>query len=237
MGNNNDEYNFDAAFHYKAYRPPLHTIILDRCIGNQIFESALDVGCGVGNSTIALTKFCDQVVGYDPSESMIQQAQKHEMVKYVSNLEKLNPGYSLVCFFGCLFYIDSEMLEFYSDHLTPGGNILCCDFEIIYNPVLDDMGISVSRLDYDHAKNLDAYDTNQTILIVSEQFEVEFTCQNHELVHLLLSETNIKEELSKKFDSVNVYQPLLDALGRIYPTNQVKLNAGMYYSYYRKTIH
>ena len=89
MGKNNLEYNFDTAFHYKAYRPPLHTIILDNCIGNLLFEKALDVGCGLGHSSIALTNFCDKVIGYDPSEPMIQQAKKHERVNYLSNLKYL----------------------------------------------------------------------------------------------------------------------------------------------------
>lgn len=42
----------------------------------------LDVGCGTGNSCIALTKYGKSVTGYDPSESMLKQSQKHPIVNY-----------------------------------------------------------------------------------------------------------------------------------------------------------
>jgi|TARA_B110000263_G_scaffold28614_1_gene21754 SAM-dependent methyltransferase len=234
MGKNNLEYNFDTAFHYKAYRPPLHTIILDNCIGNLLFEKALDVGCGLGHSSIALTNFCDKVIGYDPSEPMIQQAKKHERVNYLSNLKYLKDKYNLLCFFGSLFYIDKEMLEFYFDYLVPDGNILCCDFEVNYESVIEDLKISESKLNYDHTKNLDAYNNEQNILIKSEQFEVEFDCQNYELVHLLLTEKNIKDELLRKFYSKNFYQQILNKFEKIYPSNKVTLKTKMFYSYYKK---
>ena len=64
-----NEYNDDLAFHYKSYRPPLHEFLLNRIFKNQKFKTALDVGCGTGNSSIALTRYCESITGYDQSKS------------------------------------------------------------------------------------------------------------------------------------------------------------------------
>lgn len=230
-----ETYNFDSAFHYKAYRPPLHNAILDRCLNNQKFKTALDVGCGVGNSSVALTRFCDLVVGFDPSESMIQQAQSHQKVRYSSQLKDLTSNYDLLVFFGSLFYVEEESIGFFVDNLSPQGFALCCDFEIIFDTVLDDLGIRVGNIAYDHAKNLNAYDLRQIKHVNSERFETDFECQNKELAHLVVSEANIKNELSKKFDSKNLYNSLMEEFELLYPSNTIKLKAKMYYSYYRKS--
>ena len=77
MGEKKSEYTTDIATHYKSFRPPLHEILLKRSLKNQRFESALDIGCGTGNSTIALAKYCASVTGYDPNKSMIQYSESH----------------------------------------------------------------------------------------------------------------------------------------------------------------
>ena len=71
MGEKKSEYTADIATHYKSFRPPLHEILLKRSFKNQRFESALDIGCGTGNSTIALAKYCASVTGYDPNKSRL----------------------------------------------------------------------------------------------------------------------------------------------------------------------
>ena len=77
-----DKYNDDSAFHYKSYRPPLHETLLSQILKDQKFKNVLDVGCGTGNSCIALTKYGKSVTGYDPSGSMLKQSQKHPIVNY-----------------------------------------------------------------------------------------------------------------------------------------------------------
>jgi methylase of polypeptide subunit release factors len=63
-----------TAFHYNAFRPPLHGSILRQCLGQDSFSKVLDIGCGAGHSTVALAEFCQKAVGFDVSQSTLQQA-------------------------------------------------------------------------------------------------------------------------------------------------------------------
>lgn len=47
-----------------------------------IYKAALDVGCGTGQSTVALADWSDKVVGIDNSESMLDNAVTHPKVIY-----------------------------------------------------------------------------------------------------------------------------------------------------------
>ena len=89
MTNTIIEYNDDSASHYKSYRPPLHETLLSQMLKDRKFKNVLDVGCGTGNSSIALTKYGESVTGYDPSGSMLQQSQKHPKVNYTKKLNLL----------------------------------------------------------------------------------------------------------------------------------------------------
>ena len=73
-----EEYDIVDAFNYNTYRPPLHRPILSQCLKNHRFNLALDVGCGVGNSSLGLTHFCKRVIGYDISKAMLKKAIKHK---------------------------------------------------------------------------------------------------------------------------------------------------------------
>ncbi len=60
-----DIYDDQIARHYAAYRPPLHQLIINEALENQLFEVGLDIGCGTGCSAIALADRCRQVFGVD----------------------------------------------------------------------------------------------------------------------------------------------------------------------------
>ena len=75
-----------VAARYAAHRPggqdsllallPLH-------LGGYLpVDRALDVGCGTGNSTVALLPFAREVIGLDPSSFMLAQARRVEGVSY-----------------------------------------------------------------------------------------------------------------------------------------------------------
>ena len=58
------EYDNITALHYAAYRPSLHAKILKaRFDYSKKFELGLDVGCGTGQSSIALANYCKSVIG------------------------------------------------------------------------------------------------------------------------------------------------------------------------------
>ena len=62
------EYDQITAFHYAAYRPLLHSKILNEYFDENGKQNiGLDIGCGTGHSSVALAKYCHKVFGIDPS--------------------------------------------------------------------------------------------------------------------------------------------------------------------------
>lgn len=228
-----DEYDYNNAFHYKSYRPPLHELILRKVLKNQKFENVLDIGCGIGSSSIALTNFSESVTGYDPSKSMIHKAQKHPKINYTNDLNQLLHSYSLIVFFGSLVYINDIFFNLYQNKLSKGGFMLCCDFQILYEPIFSKLGLSLTKIEYDHYKNLDSYNTRSLELIKREKFETEFSCEKNELIHLLFSESHVKKALIMKYQISNILKNLKEELITHYPEKGIKIKANLFYSYYR----
>ena len=102
------KYELNIAQHYAAYRPSLHKLILDKALESQKFERGLDVGCGTGQSAIALKHFCSEVMGIDPSEQMISKAIQTKGIQYKSydlfDLTEDHSPFDIITFAGSLFY-------------------------------------------------------------------------------------------------------------------------------------
>lgn len=77
----------DEAKRYSLYRPYIHPqviqIIKSKLTLRKPVGDVLDVGCGTGQSAIALTEVAERITGIDISEDMISQAQRHEKVRYL----------------------------------------------------------------------------------------------------------------------------------------------------------
>ena len=73
---------------YARYRPFFHPEVVERVASTLSIDDkvgrALDVGCGAGLSTIALTEIAKWVVGVDSSSSMIRSAIEYDGVTYCS---------------------------------------------------------------------------------------------------------------------------------------------------------
>jgi len=50
---------------------------------HEFFRVGLDAGCGTGHSAVALAKYCERVFGLDPSQSMLDVAQRHPKIAYL----------------------------------------------------------------------------------------------------------------------------------------------------------
>lgn len=221
-------YTKNEADHYQSYRPPLHQELLEHCLKSTHFETALDVGCGVGTSTLALTSFCKQVTGYDPSVEMIQKASEHPAIKYYSDLNRLSNRYDLVVFFGSLSYVKAEQLAFFTQKQRQNDVLLCCDFKVNYSPILKALGVSIGPSKYDHAKNLSSYGDTPYHLLRSEHLETCFTCDRNEVAHLLLSEYAIKQTLANKAERLN------QELSNVFEDPRLSLEATLFYSIYER---
>lgn len=77
--------NVDSEFalKYLRARPKYHEKAFSFMHDFSHFESILDLCCGVGDSTLALSRFGKQVIGYDASSQMIEHAHPHEKISYV----------------------------------------------------------------------------------------------------------------------------------------------------------
>ena len=92
----------------------MHLPILQKCIKNEHYALSLDIGCGTGQSALALTNFCDKVVTIDPSESMLKNAIPHDHIAYQhcngQDLEFEAKTFDCITFAGSLYYAKSQHL-------------------------------------------------------------------------------------------------------------------------------
>jgi SAM-dependent methyltransferase len=77
-----------AAERYAKSRPFFHPLVVERIrkfLGpEQAVPVALDVACGTGQSTLALTELAESVIATDISPEMLTQAPVHERIRYAA---------------------------------------------------------------------------------------------------------------------------------------------------------
>ncbi|MDA9763886.1 class I SAM-dependent methyltransferase [Opitutales bacterium] len=160
-----EEYNEAVAEHYAAFRPPLHLLILKKLFKpGERLQSGLDIGCGTGYSAIALSDYCDQVIGIDPSKSMIQQAVEHPSIEYIHGKEDqlvdlASESIDIVTFAGSLLY--AKNLKLYQNLLRilkPKGAVVVYDFEILLDSALKLLGLQLNSIESDYKFIVDLSD-------------------------------------------------------------------------------
>lgn len=76
-----------VAERYAQYRPYFHPLVIEKITAylnvQKPLAFALDVGCGSGQSTIALKEIADLVVGADISAEMLDFAEKNSGIQYI----------------------------------------------------------------------------------------------------------------------------------------------------------
>jgi ubiquinone/menaquinone biosynthesis C-methylase UbiE len=122
----------EVAARYTKVRPFFHEeVVAQLCefTGTSRFRRALDVGCGTGQSAVALASIADQVIGMDASQSMLNHALKRPNVTYQCGAaEQLNFGigeFDLVSVGSALHWFDQE--QFFAqcqNVLAPAGVLL-----------------------------------------------------------------------------------------------------------------
>ena len=216
-----ERYDSTAAEHYAAYRPPLHPLILQRLVGpSEEFASGLDVGCGTGISSVALSQHCRSVTGIDPSISMLERAEPHPRVVYRSGTGAVPgalPGspFDVVAFAGSLFYTKSaELRRGLLGLCREGAPWLVYDFEILLDPVLAALGVRVrpEASDYDHTVDLSDWEGFETVIRGRERIRLEV--RSIEMVHLLLSDSNRHDALAGRHGSDDLFGTLVKLVER-----------------------
>ncbi len=193
-------YSNQIARQYKAYRPPLHKVILRECLKSKdSFARALDIGCGVGHSSIALLPYCEHIIGVDSSQSMLDEALVNDKVSY----EILNEfplrwdedTFDLITFSGSLFYCKSQaLIQDCLRLITDSGTIVVYDFTLNLNPVLINLGFLPEKSDYDPTINLDDVQDLRLQFDMLQKHALSITREH--LAHILLTDTTISKQLA-----------------------------------------
>lgn len=232
-----ETYNPITAYHYAAYRPPLHGQILAKCLqADQRFELGLDIGCGVGHSSLALSQYCNQVIGLEPSQAMLDQAIPQAKVSYRkwdnSQVSSNYANVDIVTFAGSLFYAQSDpQLARLFQSLRPESQILVYDFAVNLESVIPRSGQLDST--YNHQANFSGLSfESQLTQTCSNSEVVQFQITNSELTHLLLSDTDVYLAMEAQLGPTNLEAYVKNTLGSIENSTR-SLNATIYYTVYQ----
>jgi len=235
------EYDQITAFHYAAYRPSLHSKILNDYFGeNEKHSKGLDIGCGTGHSSIALATYCERVIGIDPSKEMLHKVISHPSVEYAlynhKGLDFPNDQFSIITFAGSLYYAKSQKLL---NEIVRVGNstakILVYDFEIFLEKILAELEIdsdSIENSEYDHQANFSGL--NQKKIKREKQLSKSYTVNISipNLTHILLSSKDNYSILAKLYRDDDLFTKVVQKLVSVLKTEKIVVDAMTYLTVY-----
>jgi ubiquinone/menaquinone biosynthesis C-methylase UbiE len=235
------EYDQITAFHYSAFRPSLHFKILnDHFEDIEKFNVGLDVGCGTGHSSIALSNFCEQVIGIDPSKEMLNKSIKDLKVEYTfydkKNLDFVNDHFEIITFAGSLYYAKSQHILNETIRVSKqDAKILVYDFEIILDDILSLFNfeeVSDQIPGYNHEENFSGLDQKNLILHKKLKKSVPLEISASNLSHLLLSSKDNYSILCEIFGVDNLYNKISQKLISVLETEKTIIPAMTYSTVY-----
>lgn len=229
---------YDAAVsrHYAAYRPPLHAIILEKLLEQGRYGLGVDVGCGTGQSSVPLSKYCETVMAIDPSPEMLEQAAPHPQIQYMvgraDGLPLPNDSADLIAFAGSLFYTKTEAtLQELRRVSKKSSIVLVYDFELLIYDHLSEIGFDLAKdsASYDHSVSFSEVETSDEIMKKEET--VVLAMNTEELAHVILSTHDRYLAISNQLKTQEPFVPLTTLLAKEGTAQQIR--ADLYYSSYR----
>ncbi|MEL6848766.1 MAG: class I SAM-dependent methyltransferase [Bacteroidota bacterium] len=238
------EYDLVTAHHYAAYRPPLHAYVLNKCLGwREKVALGLDYGCGTGHSSIALSRYCERVVGMEISEAMYARRLLHPQVSYdrIRDAQIPLPDQSvdLATFAGSLYYARSQaLLDEVQRVCKKGGLILAYDFELVLDTLLQKLlpaGALPGSNGYDHQANFSGLDLGPLQFLDEGSEQTTLSISSSNLAHILLSVQSWHMALQYHIEGVSVYEMLRRKLSDIATGEDHQVNARLYYTRYGRS--
>ncbi len=231
-----EDYRFAIAQHYNAYRPPLHQVILDRCLEPETrFSKGLDVGSGTGQSALAMATYCETVTGIEPSDEMRAQAISQSGVNYLASDGKTLPvgnhQFDLVTFAGSWFYARSQaMVDEVARVAAPEAIVIIYDFELLFQKLPFGFELPEESSHYDHKADFSGFETKRIHSLGGFSIKKSATLNREEMAHLLLSSANYWKYFSARYEKKNPFPSLLKELEG-FPTEH-SIQAHLYASVY-----
>lgn len=234
------EYDVIIARHYAAYRPPLHQVILKRCFKERVdskFKFGLDVGCGTGQSSVALTDFCERVIAIDPSPEMLVMAKTNRRISYKTfdgkNIDLPEDHFDIVTFAGSLYYAKSQRLFDETLKVTKqDGLILIYDFEIVmdeFQDILESLE-NGSLGEYDHWMDFSGLDAYGISKLFTQKDIIKISIAPEEMAHVLLAEPGVYQRLMVKNPKGDPYKALCEGLNS---RSYSELPVNIFYTLYK----
>ncbi|MBB4078421.1 SAM-dependent methyltransferase [Lewinella aquimaris] len=227
------DYDDSTARHYAAYRPPLHGLLLGRCLEGR-YASGLDIGCGTGHSTRALREYCDRVTGIDPSAAMLARVPTSEGIDYRLFDGRRLPfpagSFDVLTFAGSLFYGKSQqLLEEVERVGRLGGAVVVYDFLTPSAELADRLlGVRVPATDsagYDHTVT---FDNLQPVVLRHRESRCDLitvSMKPGELAEMLLSERPLRTALRTAYGATDLPAQLESAIRNALPGAAKTVNA------------
>ncbi|MGF1787150.1 class I SAM-dependent methyltransferase [Photobacterium swingsii] len=231
-----EEYSSEVSAHYAAYRPPLHQMILNKMVAmGEVFNIGLDIGCGTGISTQALSQYCHHVHGVDPSAAMIAQAKTTETISYhLGSGESLpikDKSIDVVTFAGSLSYAKSDALLCELARVCKiKATALVYDFEVQLGDVLTGLGVKTysSNTNYDHTVNFSDCSAFHEEQVTADTINLQLAPE--QLAHVLFSSIRRYALLVEHFGDQNTFDFVTEKLNAKGDAHTVSIN--IYYSKY-----
>lgn len=236
-----NDYDHVTASHYAAYRPYLHSKILDEYLEENIkYNFGLDIGCGTGHSSIALAHYCNKVIGIDPSQEMLQKSLSHSRVDYALH-NSINLGFAsnyfdIITLAGSLYYAKSQKLLNEIVRVgTSTGKILVYDFELIMEEIHKMLEIdcnSKQESDYDHQVNFSGLDEKNIKIEkeFSKSYSIKISLSN--LTHLLLSSKDNYTFLAEMYGDDDLYNKVTQKSQSVFKSEKIIVEAMTYLTVY-----
>ena len=234
------EYDVIIAEHYAAYRPPLHHLILKKCLqknGEYKFDYGLDVGCGTGQSSVALTDFCENVIAIDPSPEMLVMAKSNRMISYKTfdgkNIDLPEDHFDIVTFAGSLYYAKSQRLFDETIRVTrQDGLILIYDFEIVMDEFTELFeSLEIRNLpDYDHWIDFSGLDTYGISKLYTQKERIKIKIAPKNMAHVMLAEPGVYQALLSRDPERNPFEAMC---GMLKSKKYDELHVNIFYTLYR----
>ncbi len=236
------EYDDITAFHYASYRPSLHSLILKRCLGDSAYASGLDIGCGTGQSAVALANFCDTVIGIDPSANMISKGVPHPKLRYQffdkRHIFFPSDTFSIITLAGSLWYAKSQtLLDEIIRVSTLNAPILIYDFEVLLTDVLDAIGFSrkvAIGAAYNHKEDFSGLSTASMTLVENGFDSMLLQIDASDLAHLILSVKEQYTSLADLYGSQGLLGKIINKLNAITDSGTFDIQVHTFFTLYQK---